>query len=203
MTQIPSASESVWCIVVKITCYQWVGEKVIVNSQLQPTHFLTFHPSFRFYLCQPPHVTFVSQKQPFSLFKRISSAVFISMNVEHLSRNWETQGSSWQHLLPLLALIVAAHARVWSPPACPWAVESTPSGHALSLPQRWPTFFPILTNEGKRWSGLPEEDVGGVDVDLVVSNREPGTIRAELNESTRPSVVPNLHAYFWSVEKFL
>lgn len=50
---------------------------------------------------------------------------------------------------------------------------------------------------------MPEKDVGGVDVDLVVSNGEPGTIRAELNESARPSVVPNLHGYFWTVEKFL
>lgn len=64
-------------------------------------------------------------------------------------------------------------------------------------------FFLLSQMRGKRRSCLPVEDVGGVDVDLVVSNGEPGTIRAELNESTRPSVVPNLHGYFWSVEKFL
>ncbi len=33
------------------------------------------------------------------------------------------------------------------------------------------------------WSGLLEEDVGGVDVDLVMSNTEPGTFRAALKES--------------------
>lgn len=32
-------------------------------------------------------------------------------------------------------------------------------------------------------SGFLEEDVGGGDVDLVVSNSEPGTFRAALKES--------------------
>lgn len=120
MNQIPSTGESVWRIVGKITCYQRVGGKVIVNSQLWPTHFLTFLPSFRFYLCQPPHVTSVSQRQPFSsLAPHLIIFHFRSMNVEHLSRNWEMQGLSWQCLLPL------THAM-------PFAIISTDCGGTCS-----------------------------------------------------------------------
>lgn len=86
--------------------------------------------------------------------------------------------------------------------------KSTASGHTLSLLQRWPTFCPFLANEGKRRSGLLEEDVGGVDVDLAVSNTERGTFRAALKESFFVMHSPSccfqpVCCYFWSVEKFL